>query len=56
MMKIGGTFVLLLGMAGFVFAGGVSVPEIDGTSAVAAVALLSGAMLVLRGRRKKRGA
>ena len=52
MMKMTGTLVLLLGMAGFAFAGGVPVPEIDGSSAVAAMALLSGAVLVLRGRRK----
>jgi hypothetical protein len=45
--------LLLVGAANFAFAGGVSVPEIDGASAVSAVALLSGALLVLRARRKK---
>ncbi len=52
-MKMIGTMILLLGAAGFAFAGVSRVPEIDGSSAVAAVALLSGAILVLRGRRKK---
>ena len=54
-MKLLGASVLLLGAASFAFAGTFSVPEIDGSSAVAAIALLSGAMLVLRGRRKKGG-
>ena len=52
-MRIIGSMMLLLGAASFAFAGANTfVPEIDGSSAVAAVALLSGAMMVLRGRRK----
>ena len=51
-MKSIGALILLLGMASFAF-GQVQVPEIDASSAVTAVALLSGGLLVLRGRRKK---
>jgi hypothetical protein len=46
-----GLTMLLLGIAGYAFAG-VSTPEIDGSSAVAGVALLSGGMVVLWGRRR----
>ncbi len=53
MSKFIGFSLLLLGAANFAFAGGVSTPEIDGASAVSAVALLSGGLLVLRARRKK---
>jgi LPXTG-motif cell wall-anchored protein len=53
MMKLMAVSVLMAGLAGAVFAGGPVVPEIDGSSAVAAVALLSGGLLVLRGRRRK---
>ena len=55
MMRTLGLSILLLGVAGFAFAAATSVPEIDGSSAVAAIALLSGAILVLRGRQKKGG-
>ncbi len=51
-MKILGTFVILLGTASFAMAGTNS-PEIDGNTASAAIALVSGGLLVLRGRRKK---
>jgi hypothetical protein len=52
--RIIGMTTLLLGVAGYAFAGAVvAVPEIDGSTATAAVALLSGGILVLRGRRKK---
>jgi len=44
--------LLLIGTATFVF-GTVSVPEIDGGSAVATIALISGGLLVVRARRKK---
>jgi len=46
------TLILLTGMATFAFAGN-EVPEIDANSAVAAVALVSSGILVLRSRRKK---
>jgi hypothetical protein len=51
-MKVFGTLVVLLGTASFAFAGETA-PEIDGNTASAAIALVSGALLVLRGRRKK---
>jgi hypothetical protein len=43
--------LLLVGSATFALAGSV-VPEIDGNSAVSAVAIVSGGLLILRGRRK----
>jgi LPXTG-motif cell wall-anchored protein len=43
---------LLVGLAGSAFAGVVA-PEIDASSAAAAVTLISGGLLVLRSRRKK---
>ena len=48
-----GLFLLLIGTAGLAVAG-LAVPEIGGpASGVGAVALLSGALLVIRGRRRK---
>ena len=52
-MKLGGIVVLMLGLSSLASAGFTVVPEISPTSGVAAVALLSGALLVIRGRRKK---
>jgi len=46
------TLTLLLGLTTFAFGGIADVPEIDGNSAVAAVAMVAGGMLVIRGRRK----
>ena len=51
-MKILATLILLAGTATFAF-GTIVVPEIDANSATAAVALVSGGLLVLRGRRRK---
>ena len=51
-MKTLTTLMLLAGTATFAFAGA-TVPEIDSNSAVAAVALLSGGLLMLRERRRK---
>jgi hypothetical protein len=45
--------LILLGTATFAFAGTAPVPEIDGNTAASAVALVSGGLLILRGRRKK---
>lgn len=42
--------LLLTGVSGAAMA---AVPEIDGGSAMSALALVSGAMLVISGRRKK---
>jgi len=51
-MRILGTLIVLLGVASSAF-GGEVVPEIDANSAVAAIALVSGGLLVMRARRKK---
>jgi hypothetical protein len=52
-MKNLGLMVLLLAAARVAIAGGpAAVPEIDATSAIGAVALFSGALLVIRGRRR----
>ena len=53
MMKITGTILLLMGMAGFAFAGQIATPEIDAATGVAALTLLTGALLVIRGRKKR---
>jgi LPXTG-motif cell wall-anchored protein len=52
MRKLLGFAMLMIGAAGFASAGTIA-PEIDPASGVAALALLSGGLLVLRGRRKK---
>ena len=52
--KLFGMFLLLVGVSQF--AGAVlptSVPEIDSTTAVSGLVLLSGALLVIRGRRRR---
>ena len=51
-MKFFGMALLLVGVSSFAFAGGQAVPEISPASAVAALTLVSGAILVIRGRRK----
>jgi hypothetical protein len=51
--KFFGFACLLLSAGSFAFAGNVVAPEIDGASAVSAVVLLSGGLLILRARRKK---
>jgi hypothetical protein len=45
--------VLLVGVSTLAMAGTPNVPEISSASAVAALTLFSGALLVIRGRRKK---
>ncbi len=49
-MKLVGMILLVVGMSGVALAG---VPEIDPGSGVSALALLSGALLVIKSRRKK---
>jgi len=49
-----GLSLLFLGATGFAFAGNITSPEIDAGSAVGAVALLGGGLLVLRARRRAR--
>jgi hypothetical protein len=53
MAKATGLVLLLMGMAGFAFAGPVRAPEIDVATGVGALALLSGGLLVIRARRKR---
>jgi len=53
MTKAAGTLLLLIGMSSFAFACGVRVPEIDVATGVGGLALLSGGLLVIRGRRKR---
>ncbi len=52
MQKIVGMMLLVAGAAGFAM-GSVAVPEIGVGSAGSALTLLSGALFVIRGRRKK---
>jgi len=51
-MKTLAALIVLTGTATLAF-GAVVVPEIDANSAVAAVALVTGGLLVMRSRRKK---
>jgi len=51
-MKILGTTLLFIAMAGALLAQPVPSPEIDANTAGTALALLSGALLVIRARRK----
>ena len=53
MTRLLGFTLLLASVAGFAFAGTITGPEIDASSGVAALGLLSGGILVLRARRKK---
>jgi hypothetical protein len=52
-MKSVGIVLLLGGLSTFAFGGGIPTPEISPASGVGALALVSGALLVIRGRRKK---
>jgi hypothetical protein len=51
-LKLLGYMLLLMGMGSAAFAA-VTVPEISPASASSALALVSGALLVMRGRHKK---
>jgi hypothetical protein len=53
MRKLIAVTLLVLGTAAVSMAGANSVPEIDATTGVAAVALVGSAILIIRGRRKK---
>ena len=52
MTRVIGITIIMVSVAGISFAGTIA-PEIDGSSAIAAVGLLAGGLLVL-GSRKKR--
>ena len=51
--KLIGFSLLLMGTASCALAEAIAAPEINGASAVTAVVLLSGGLLVLRARREK---
>jgi hypothetical protein len=53
-MKVVGVTLLLVAMATTAMAQTRPAPEIDATSAVSALALLSGGLVMLRSRRKKK--
>lgn len=53
MKKTVGMMLLLLGLTGAAFAGTAGTPEIDASTAVSAMALLGGASLILRARKKR---
>jgi hypothetical protein len=54
-MKSVGIVLLLAGLPGLVFGCATPIaPEVDATSAMTAVVLVSGAVLVIRGRRKSK--
>ena len=52
MRKTIGAILLVIGSATVMMAGANPAPEIDATTGVTAFALLAGAVLVIRGRRK----
>jgi hypothetical protein len=52
MRKVAVAVLILLGMSAVAFAG-TPAPEIDPSAAPGALALLSGALLVIRGRRRR---
>ena len=52
-MKILGVILLFVGASAFAFASVPAVPEVSPASGAAAVALVSGAILVIRGRRRR---
>jgi hypothetical protein len=51
--KVFGMALLLVGASQFVFAGTPVAPELDPATGVSAFVLLSGALLVIRARRRK---
>ncbi len=51
--KVLGMALLLVGASQFVFAGPPTTPELDPATGVSALVLLSGALLVIRARRRK---
>jgi hypothetical protein len=53
-VKTIGLIVLLVGAASSAMAGAAAVPEIDSVSVAGALTLLSGALLVIRGRRRQK--
>ena len=54
MKNVIGLSMVLLSVGGSAFAGLSPVPEIDATTGAAALAVLSGGMMILRSRRNKK--
>ncbi len=52
-MRLSGKILLFLGCAGSLFASIPTVPEIDGSTAASALALVAGSIMILRGRLRK---
>ena len=52
-MKIVGFALIVAALAGTAFAGSPPAPEIDGSTASAAIALVAGGLVVLRSRKRK---
>ena len=52
-MKFVGTMLFFVGLSSLAMAGSTNVPEVSPASGAAALALISGALLVIRGRRRK---
>ncbi|HEY4363797.1 MAG TPA: hypothetical protein VGN17_22710 [Bryobacteraceae bacterium] len=53
-MRVIGIAILLTSVASIALAGALPAPEIDASTATAAVGLLAGGLLVLRSRRNKK--
>jgi outer membrane lipoprotein SlyB len=53
MVRLLGMAILVSSVAGYAL-GGVSTPEIDGSSAAAALGLVAGGILVLRSRKRRK--
>jgi len=53
MTKVAGTFLLLIATSSFASACAVQAPEIDISTGVGALVLLSGGLLVIRSRKKR---
>jgi hypothetical protein len=52
-MRFVGTMLLLVGLSSLAMAGTFTAPEVSPASGAAALAMVSGALLVIRGRRRK---
>ncbi|MBZ5606398.1 MAG: hypothetical protein LAO79_29255 [Acidobacteriia bacterium] len=53
MQKTAGLFLLMIGASASCFAGLLAVPEVDPAAGGAAIALVAGALMVIRARRRK---
>jgi hypothetical protein len=53
MKTILASMILLAGVPGFMLAGSVVSPEVDAASGITAISAIAGAVLILRGRRRK---